>query len=131
MVHKLFSIQPMYRYFKQTAGVGNDYYIYYWQFKGLSDERTSYIGTPNYSITPPNLSYSGTKTRVEFNGSCLKQDSVMFNHRKVVNNYIVYEISKNINISKYPTLKNCLFGAVSLTKNAGIDRYGCSGYGME
>ena len=32
--------------------------------------------------------------------------------------YIVYEISKNINISNYPTLENCLFGAVSLTKNA-------------
>ena len=29
--------QPMYRYFKQIAGVGNDSYIYYWQFKGLSD----------------------------------------------------------------------------------------------
>ena len=121
----------MYRYFKQTAGVGNDNYIYYWKYKGLPDERTSCIRTPNYSITPPNLSYSGTKTRVEFNGNCLKQDSVMFSHRKVVNIYVVYEISKNINISKYPTLKNCLFGAVSLTKNAGIDRYGYSGYRME
>ena len=30
--------------------------------------------TPNHSITA-NLDYSGTKRRVEFNGSCLKQDS--------------------------------------------------------
>ena len=29
-----------------------------------------------------------------------------------------------------PTLKNCLFGAVTLTKNADIDRYGYSGYGI-
>ena len=29
-----------------------------------------------------------------------------------------------------PTLKNCLFGAVTLTKNADIDKYGCSGYGI-
>ena len=44
--------------------------------------------------------------------------------------YIVYEISKNINISNYPTLENCLFGAVSLTKNADVVRYRYSGYGI-
>ena len=38
--------------------------------------------------------------------------------------------SKTINISDYPTLENCLFGAVSLTKNADIDKYGYSGYGI-
>ena len=83
----------------------------------------------NHSITP-NLDYYGTKTRVEFNGSCLKQDSVTFNHGKVVNIYIVYEISKSINISDYPKLENWLFGAVSLTKNADIDKYKYSGYGI-
>ena len=75
----------------------------------------------NHSVTPF-LNYYGTKTRVEFSGSCLKQDSFIFNHKKVVNIYIVYEISKNINISDYLTLKNCLFGAVTLAKNADIDR---------
>ena len=121
--------QPMYRYFKIIAGVGNGSYIYYWQSKGLSDERINSIKTPNYTITP-NINYYGTKTRVEFNGSCLKQDSVTFNHGKVVNIYIVYEISKSINISDYPTLENWLFGAVSLTKNADIDKYKYSGYGI-
>ena len=86
-----------------------------------SDEKMNSIKTPNHSITP-NLDYYGTKTRVEFNGSCLKQDKVTFNHGKVVNIYIVYEISKSINIRNYPTLENCLFGLVSLTKNADIDR---------
>ena len=66
---------------------------------------------------------------MEFNGSSLKQDKIMYNHGKVVNIYIAYEISKNNNISHYMTLKNCLFGAVSLTKNADIDRYKYSGYG--
>ena len=28
------------------------------------------------------------------------------------------------------TLKNCLFGAVTLTKNRDIDKYGYSGYGI-
>ena len=114
--------QPMYRYFKIIAGVGNGSYIYYWQSKGLSDERINSITASNYSVTPF-LDYYGTKTRVEFSGSCLKQDKVTFNHGKIVNIYIVYEISKSINISDYPTLENCLFGAVSLTKNSDTDRY--------
>ena len=104
--------QPMYRYFKTIAGVVKVIYNYYW--KWISDERINSIKKPNHSITP-NLDYYGTKTRVEFNGSCLKQDSVTFNHKKVVNIYIVYEISKSINISDYLTLENCLFGAVSLS----------------
>ena len=50
--------------------------------------------------------------------------------KKLQNIYIVYEISKSINISDYLTLENCLFGAVSLTENADIDRYKYSGYGI-
>ena len=58
----------------------------------------------------------------------MKQDGVTFNHEKVVNIYIVYEIRKSINISDYPTLENCLFGAVSLTKHADFNKYKYSGY---
>ena len=65
--------QPMYRYFKIIADVGIGSWLYYWQSKGFSDERINSIKTPRYSITP-NLDYYGTKTRVEFDGSCLKQD---------------------------------------------------------
>ena len=79
--------QPMYRYFKIIAGVGNGSYIYYWQSKGLSDERLNSITASNYSVTPK-LSYCDTKIRVEFFGSCLKQDKVTFNRGKVVNIYI-------------------------------------------
>ena len=95
----------------------------------MSNEEIDSTKTPNFSITPSLDCYS-TKTRVEFNGSCLKQDKVTFNHEKVVSIYIVYEISKSINISNYPTLENCLFGAVNLTKNADIDMYKYFGYGI-
>ena len=81
----------------------------------------------NHSITP-NLNYYDTKTREEFNASHLKQDSVTFIHGKVVNIYIVYDISKSINISNNPTLENCLFGAVGRPKNADIDKCKYSGY---
>ena len=40
---------------------------------------------------------------------------------------IVYEIIKNFNISSYPTLENCLCGAVSLTKHIDDDEYKYSG----
>ena len=41
----------------------------------------------------------------------------------MVNIYIVYEISNNNNNNNnYLTLKNCLFGAVSLTENADFDK---------
>ena len=40
---------------------------------------------------------------------------------------IVYEIIKNFNISSYPTLENCLCGAVSLTKHTDDDEYKYSG----
>ena len=121
--------QPMYRYFKIIAGVGNGSYIYYWKSKGLSDERINSIKTRNYSITP-NLDCYGTKTRVEFNRSCLKQDKITYTHGKAVNIYIIYEIRKSINISDYSTLKNYLFGAVTLTKNADFNKYKFSGHGI-
>ena len=88
----------------------------------MSNERINSVKTSNRSITP-NLRYYGTKTRVEFKESYLKQDKVTFNHGKIVNTYIIYDISKNINIIDYPTLENCLFGAVILMQNADIDRY--------
>ena len=101
----------------------------------MSGGRLNSISESNYKVTP-NLNYYGTKSRVEFYGSCLKQDKATFNHGKVVNIYIVYKTVSVFNISKYssndnyPTLENALFGAVSLTKNVDINKYKYSGYGI-
>ena len=43
--------------------------------------------------------------------------------------YIVYELGASSSYSDDSALKNSLFGAVKLTKNADIDKYGYSGYG--
>ena len=88
------------------------------------------IKTPSatYNFLNPSLDYLGTKSRVRFRGSCLKQDKITHDHGKIVNNYIVYVIDKNDNTSSNPTLENCLFGAVSLTEN--VDRYKYSGCGI-
>ena len=106
--------QPMYRYFKRIAGLGSGNYIYFWKSKRLSDEKINSNTASNYSITPE-LSHYGTTARVKFSGGCLKQEKARYNHGTIVNIYIVYEISKNYNISRYPSLENCLFGVVSLT----------------
>ena len=68
------------------------------------------------------LKYVGNKTRVEFKGSCLKQEKLPFNHGEVVRIYIVSEINKNVQIDSYPKLENCWFGAVKLTKDPDIDQ---------
>ena len=98
--------QPMQKYFEMISGVGSGNYIYFWKSKGLSDERINSNTASNHNITAK-LSYYGTKAIVKFSGSCLKQDKATYNHETIVNIYIVYEISKNYNISSYPTLENC------------------------
>ena len=77
------------------------------------------------------MNYLGTKIRVRFSGSCLKQDKIAYTHGKILSIYIVYEINKkDSTTSSDPTLENCLFGAVTLTKNVNIDKYRYSGYGI-
>ena len=71
------------------------------------------------------------KIGVKFSESCLKQDKSRYTHGKIVKIYIVYEINKKDSTkSSDPTLENCLFGAVTLTNNINIDKYGHSGYGI-
>ena len=53
-----------------------------------------------------------------------------YTHEKVVNIYIVYDLGASGSNDSDPSLKNCLFGAVTLTKNADIDKYEYSGYGI-
>ena len=77
--------------------------------------------TTSNKLLDPSLDFVGTTARLRFSRDCLRQEKITFNHGKIVNIYIVYEIEKSVNISSYPTLKNCLFGAVKLTKH--IDQY--------
>ena len=96
----------------------------------MSDEKINSIKTTDYELTPYLDYYDVTKIRVKFNGGCLKQDQTTLLHGGIVNVYIAYEITDNFNVSSYPRLENCLFGAVKLTKNRDIDKYGYSNYGI-
>ena len=68
--------------------------------------------------------------RVKFTGDCLVQQKITYNHRKVVNICIVYSLGASSSNYSDPKIKICLFGAVTLTKNADLDKYGYSGYGI-
>ena len=96
--------------------------------KGLSAESIKPPTTSDNSLTPK-LNYYGTKTKVKFTGSCLKQPKISNTHGKVVNIYIVYELRASSSPNNDPTLKNYLFGAVTLTKNTDIDQHEYSGHG--
>ena len=71
-----------------------------------------------------------SKIRIKFNGSFLNRFPPAILHGDIVNIYIVYEITIDYSSINYPTLENCLFGSVKLTKNADIDKYGYSEYGI-
>ena len=62
---------------------------------------------------------------IKFNGSCLEQDKITFNHGKTVNIYIFYNLESNLNNFDF-TVEDCLFGVVKLTKNSDIDKYSYS-----
>ena len=123
-VQKYLVFQPLNKYFKVLASTN---YVSSRQSKGLPEE-TIKLPTTSDNILNRKVNYYGTKARLEFGGSCLKQNKTTFNHGKIVNIYIFYKLDKTY-VKTHPTLVNCLFGAVSITKNADIDKNKYSGYG--
>ena len=117
------------KYFKLNSVVGVIDRVLSWQCKGLSNKSIKPPTTSDSSLTLE-LNYYGTKIKIKFTGSCLKQSDHIFTLKKVVNIYIVYELAASSSYDSDPTMKNCLFGAVTLTKNADIEKYKYSGYGI-
>ena len=118
--------QPVHKYIKITA---NTKYISEWKSKGVSDESIKHFTTSDNSPTLL-IDYYSYKIRLKFNGSILRQPKFSYTHEKIINIFIVYELSASSSNDNDPTLKNYLFGAVTLTKNADINKYGYSGYGI-
>ena len=76
--------QPITRYFKILP---NTNYIISWKSKRFTKTIKSHTASPltasDYNLIPT-LSYSGTKTKLKFTGSYLKQDQISYTHGKVV-----------------------------------------------
>ena len=114
--------QPLNKYFRLIT---NELFILSWPSKGLSTEN---IDPRNISLSPL-TNYVGNKIRVKFTGGCLKQSNrISYTHKTIANIYNVFELGASSSHNNDPTLKNCSFGAVTLTKNADIDNYRYSGY---
>ena len=77
----------MYRYFKK---IDNSDHISSWKSKGLSEESIKLLATSSNGLAP-SLNYIGVKAKVNFSGSCLKQNKNTFTDWNIVNIYIVYE----------------------------------------
>ena len=121
--------QPISKYLK-VAYVNDTNYILSWKSRRLKDIKIESINTNNYLLNPRADNFDMSKIRIKFNGSFLNRFPPTILHRDIVNVYIVYEITSDYSSFNYPTLENCLFGSVKLTKNADIDKYGYSGYGI-
>ena len=104
----------MYRYFER---VGKE--ICSWESKGLFSEKISSATTSDGRV--PKLVYDDARIKVKFDGDLLKQNKVTYNHRPIVNIYIVYRLIPTTKDSSV-TLQNCLFGADKLTRNTDIDK---------
>ena len=97
----------------------------------MSDETIKPHPKSDNSLAPA-LNYIGNKTRLKPTRSCLKQDKMTFTNKTIVNIYIVHELRVSPRgYDDYPTLENCLFGAVKLTKNADTDKYKYSRYDIK
>ena len=108
--------QPIYRYLKVIA---NTKYISERKSKGLSNEGIKPPATSDNTLSPL-IGYLGNKIKLKLNGGCLKQQNkLIYAHRTIAKIFIVYA-SGSFNDDL--TLKNSLFGAVRLTKNADIDK---------
>ena len=117
--------QPIRRYLKI-----NGKYIPSWKSKGLSDKTITPYAASDNSLTPLIDCYC-SKVRVKFNKLCLKEpNKLTYDYGKKVNIYIYYELGASSSNDGNPTLKDCLIGAVTLTKNADIEKYGYSSYGI-
>ena len=93
----------------------------------MSSEKISSVTISDDRVSQ--LIYDNVRIKVKFNGEFLKLNKVTYNHGPIVNIYTVYRLIVTTKDSSV-TLQNCLFGAVKLTRNAGIDKYKYSGYGI-
>ena len=121
--------QPVFKYFKART---NSDRVTAWKSKDFPKETIKSPATSSNSLNPT-LNYTDNlRMRVKVAGSCLKQDKVTFTPRAKLNFCIDYEI----NLWSYYlvadfALKNDLFGAFKLTKNAKPNKYSYSGYGFQ
>ena len=64
-----------------------------YESKGLSNEKFTAPFTSNKSLSPKVVCMNNSRIRLEFKGTCLKQDKAPYTLNIVVNLYIAYELN--------------------------------------
>ena len=122
-----FVFQPVNKHFKPLT---NDI-VRAWKSKGFSDESIKPPATLDNSLHPRLDYFDNSKFQEEFNGSCLEPDRVSSATKNTINFYITFKVkSWPFYADNGFIVRNSLFGAVKLTKNADPDKYSYSGYGI-
>ena len=102
-----------------------------WGSKRFLNEKSKTHYTSNKSFSPK-LIWNNFKIILKLQGSCLKQESkATFTSNNATNLFIVFELerwSRVLNTDFF--VKDCLFGAVKITKNADPDKYVYIVYGI-
>ena len=100
-----------------------------WESKGLSDEKIKPPLTADKSLSPKLAWINGSRIRLRFTVSCLRQKYATYTSNNVVNLFIVYELNRCLqDLNAKFTLKDCLLGALTLTRNANPNKHSNSGY---
>ena len=95
----------------------------------MSEESIENI-TKSDSNFAPNFVDHDLLPDMNFNGHCLIKNNISIPN-KVINLYISYTLGPQLrNLNTDFRLGNCLFGSVKLTKNADLDKYKYTGYGI-
>ena len=76
-------------------------------------------------IKSPSTSDNSFAQKLLFTIQKFKQDKAAFTHRNVINLFMIFQVDTwSKDLSTKFTLRDYLFGAVKLTKNAGLGKYG-------
>ena len=98
-----------------------------WKQKTDFDTKLSRINRKIAENRTENLSVKNELNKFKTYWKLFKTTSNFIHSWKSINIYIIYELGASGSQNNDPTLKNSLFGAVTLTKNTDIDMYVYSG----
>ena len=88
------------------------------------------IKPPDTSLAPTPGFKNDEKRYFPFKVDCLIRGKAKSEYGKIINIFIVYDLQSNLNYNPEFTLENCLFGAIKVTKNADVNKFKYSGYGI-
>ena len=96
---------------------------------GISEESIGNIAKSDSHFAPIFVDHQ-VLSEINFNGHCLINNNISI-PKKVTNLYISYTLGHQLRtLNTDFTLCNCLSGSVKLTKNADLDKYKYTSYGI-